>query len=125
MVQSDSLSLAVPIENSPPGIHTIPGGATSSAGDVLAAVDEKADDVEDAGGSGEREGFIARTVKTAAVRNPSVRIQPTCEPLFGFFFCFMVSSDRRHCVQRCRRRLQPARRPARPLHSEYNPLPQK
>src|SRR5215813_354059 len=43
MLQSDSLSTGLPIENSPPGIHTIPCGAAPGAGPALEMVGAKPD----------------------------------------------------------------------------------
>src|SRR5215471_828705 len=46
--QRDSLSTALPIENSPPGIHTIPGGAGTGAEFVLGIVGSNVDEALDA-----------------------------------------------------------------------------
>src|SRR6185436_8767969 len=41
---NDSLAASLPIENSPPGIHTMPAGAGAGAGVVLGIVGAKGDD---------------------------------------------------------------------------------
>jgi hypothetical protein len=91
ILQSDSLSTGLPIENSPPGIQTIPGGAAAGAGVVFGSVGPKDEAITvtgsfDAGGkaSGEDDGFIACTVKAAAVTNPNTTSQPALA-LFLFF----------------------------------------
>ncbi len=51
MLQRDSLSTGLPIENSPPGIQTIPAGAGRRAGSVFGTVgakDEEAAEIVDA-----------------------------------------------------------------------------
>jgi len=44
MLQRDSLSTGLPIENSPPGIHTIPAGTVPGAGVEFGTVGAKADE---------------------------------------------------------------------------------
>jgi hypothetical protein len=83
--QSESLSVALPIENSPPGIQTIPGGADD--GDVaLGTVGAKEEDsatsgtlVGDGAATGCRDntGRSAYTLNEAAITKPSIRNQPT------------------------------------------------
>src|SRR5215471_8522262 len=93
MLQSDSLSTGLPIENSPPGIQTIPGGPAVGAGVIFGIVDAKDDAITvtgsfDAGGeaAGEDDGFIACSVKAAAVANPNATSQPVRAFFFDFFF---------------------------------------
>jgi hypothetical protein len=63
MLQRDSLSTGLPIENSPPGIQTIPGGALAGAAVVFGIVGSKDKAVTTVGSfDGEADGFIAWTV---------------------------------------------------------------
>src|SRR5262249_32343424 len=99
-------SRALPIENSPPGIHTMPGGAAAGAETVFGAVGAKLNDVADVFNSSEfagevvvetglrnHEALMVWTVKAAAVTNPNASNQPSRVLFFEFFFCFIPSSQ--------------------------------
>jgi hypothetical protein len=82
--QSESLSPALPIENSPPGIQTIPGGAGDRGDVAFVTVDAKEEDTsgtrvgDDA--SVDWRGDVGRsayTVNDAAMTKPSISSQPT------------------------------------------------
>jgi hypothetical protein len=63
MLQRDSLSRGLPIENSPPGIQTIPGGAFAGAGVEFGIVGSKDRAVTVVGSfDGNADGFMAWTV---------------------------------------------------------------
>jgi hypothetical protein len=81
--QSESLSPALPIENSPPGIQTIPGGAGDRGDVAFVTVDAKEEDTsgtrvgDDA--SVDWRGDVGRsayTVNDAAMTKPSISSQP-------------------------------------------------
>src|SRR5262245_22560685 len=91
ILHRDSLSTGLPIENSPPGIQTIPGGAGTGAGAVFGIVGANAAEAADTsvssacGGEGgnptgslDRELFIPWTAKATATINPKVSNQRTC-----------------------------------------------
>jgi hypothetical protein len=93
ILQSDSLSTGLPIENSPPGIQTIPAGAAGDTGAVFGIVGAKDEAITvtgsfDIGGkaAGEDDGFIAWTAKAAAVTTPNTTSQPARTLFFDFFF---------------------------------------
>jgi hypothetical protein len=89
--QSESLSVALPIENSPPGIQTIPGGAGVGGDAAFATVGAKEEDtsgtlVDDNASVGCRDdaGRSAYTVNDAAIRTPSISNQTTDEVFVRF-----------------------------------------
>src|SRR5262245_46315329 len=106
ILQRDSLSRQLPIENSPPGIQTIPGVAVPGARNVFDTVGPKliaAKAVTDSsGGAGalaaagasprDHEAFIAWTVNAAAATRPTVINQPNRELFFEAIFRFISFS---------------------------------
>src|SRR5262249_17495671 len=92
MLQSDSLSTGLPIENSPPGIHTIPGGAAPGRGPGLGLVGVKVSDslgnthaLPRWPGWRDQDVLMACSV-TAVVTTPSASNQPARNLRFEFLF---------------------------------------
>src|SRR5215469_13022523 len=102
ILQRESLSTGLPIENSPPGIQTIPAGARPGGSVVFGIVAAKAAETTDVSdsfagadsvvaesGSLAREAFIAYSVMAAAMTRPNasgqLRRRERLFELFSFF----------------------------------------
>ncbi len=104
---NDSLAASLPIENSPPGIQTIPSGAGAGAGDLFGKVGSNAEAV--AISTFSRPGALGRrsaeernlpeaarptpiAITTAAIHHPALEPGPGAVPPFPLGLLLMPSS---------------------------------